>query len=150
MGLIFIGSGRRLSAEDCARIIGPVVRWLLHGASPEAFATAIYCARKGAHLAEYAILAVLLCSALRGPSGTGSCFLRWAKPGVVLALVILYAATDEFHQKFVPTRVGCVEDVLIDACGALLGIAGFYAAGVLCRRSSRPKALPASPRWPAT
>jgi len=144
MALIFAGSACRLSAEECARIIGPVVRWLLHGPSPDAFATAILCARKGAHVVEYAILSALLCWAL-APRPR----LR-PKAGVVLALALLYAGSDEFHQLFVPTRVGCVADVLIDACGAVLGIAAFHAAAALCRRSSLQAALPAGLRWPPT
>jgi VanZ family protein len=151
MALIFAGSACRLSVEDCGRIIGPVVRWLFHGPSPEAFTTAILCARKSAHVVEYAILAALLCRALApAPWPLGARPRLWPKGGVVLALALLYAASDEFHQLFVPTRVGCVADVLIDASGAALGIAGFYAASVLCRRGLRQTAVPAGPRSPAT
>ena len=39
---------------------------------------------------------------------------RWSEAGLVLALVALYAASDEFHQTFVPSRQGCVRDVLLD------------------------------------
>ena len=38
------------------------------------------------------------------------------------ALATLYAATDEFHQVFVPGRSGKVADVLLDSAGALLGV----------------------------
>lgn len=38
---------------------------------------------------------------------------------------MLYAGTDEFHQLFVEGRSGKVIDVLIDTCGAALGILGF-------------------------
>ena len=38
-------------------------------------------------------------------------------------LGVLYAASDEFHQLFVPGRAGRVSDVLIDSSGVLLGIA---------------------------
>ena len=45
-----------------------------------------------------------------------------------------YAATDEFHQIFVPGRAGMVTDVMIDSSGALAGIllaalAGFIIIG---------------------
>ena len=36
---------------------------------------------------------------------------------------IFYAATDEFHQLFVPGRYGMVRDVVLDFLGALTGIA---------------------------
>ena len=35
---------------------------------------------------------------------------------------ICYAATDEFHQLFVPGRYGMVRDVILDSMGALTGI----------------------------
>ena len=36
---------------------------------------------------------------------------------------LLYAASDEIHQLFVPGRSGEVRDVMIDFSGAVLGIA---------------------------
>lgn len=38
-------------------------------------------------------------------------------------LSVMYAVSDEWHQTFVPTRVGTPWDVLIDAAGAALGLA---------------------------
>ena len=69
-----------------------------------------YVLRKGAHMTEYAILAVLLVRA------TGS--YAWA-----FGLAVAYAATDEFHQTFVRGRHGSPLDVAIDAAGALIGLA---------------------------
>ena len=34
----------------------------------------------------------------------------------------VFAATDEFHQRFVPGRYGCLRDVLIDAAGSIIGL----------------------------
>ena len=68
-----------------------------------------YVLRKGAHMTEYAILAVLLVRA------TGS--LAWA-----FAFTVAYAASDEVHQLFVRGRHGSPIDVGIDAVGALIGI----------------------------
>ena len=65
--------------------------------------------RKLAHAAEYAILGALLVRA----TGRGS---------LAFTLVVLYAASDEFHQTFVEGRVGAVHDVAIDAVGAAIGI----------------------------
>ena len=42
-----------------------------------------------------------------------------------ILIVMLYAGTDEFHQMFVEGRSGKVTDVLIDTCGAVVGILGF-------------------------
>jgi VanZ family protein len=71
--------------------------------------TVDYVLRKGAHMTEYAILAVLLVRA------TGS--YAWA-----LALTVAYAASDEVHQIFVRGRHGSPIDVGIDAVGALIGL----------------------------
>jgi VanZ family protein len=34
----------------------------------------------------------------------------------------IFAVTDEFHQTFVASRTASRQDVLIDVCGALIGI----------------------------
>jgi VanZ family protein len=65
--------------------------------------------RKGAHVTEYAILGALLLRALHSEV-----------PAFLAGLA--FAASDEFHQHFVPGRHGAVYDVAIDACGILLGI----------------------------
>ena len=47
---------------------------------------------------------------------------RWRHAGLTLLIVFLYAATDELHQLFVPTREGTIRDVLIDTTGAAIGL----------------------------
>ena len=73
--------------------------------------------RKGAHFTEYAVL------------GMTVVFAFWEKLKkekkiipVALGICAFYAATDEFHQHFVPKRMGSVADVLLDSAGALAGI----------------------------
>jgi VanZ family protein len=68
--------------------------------------------RKLAHTAEYALLGALLVRAL-------------GRPPPALALGVLYAASDELHQHFVPGRRGAPLDVLIDAVGVTLGVAAW-------------------------
>lgn len=72
--------------------------------------------RKAAHVTEYFILFQLLFLAI-GKS------VQWPKRAwVALAITVLYAASDEFHQTFIPKRTGLVSDVLIDSLGAVLGM----------------------------
>ena len=90
----------------------------------EAFAEKIdHPVRKCAHASEYAVLGMLL----------APLFLTWgtdknqnpAQGKRILAAAgtgILYAASDEFHQLFVPGRSGQITDVLIDSGGLLAGI----------------------------
>ncbi len=90
--------------------------------------------RKGAHMCEYAVLAALALLHL-------SCypFSGGKAAALAFALTACYAATDEFHQIFVPGRAGQVTDVCVDSAGGLLGIAFLYACGA-CVRAARGKA----------
>lgn len=98
-----------------------------------------YPIRKLAHMTEFGILALLylwvlwnyrnkvteLCNRMncrfvkeRPHAGVS------ARKLGLLALIgaTIYAATDEFHQLFVPGRAGLVTDVLIDATGAAIAL----------------------------
>lgn len=79
---------------------GPVLTW------PE------YLLRKGAHVFEYAVLYGLV---RRGWPSLPS----WL-------FCVLYAASDEWHQSFVPGRMGRVSDVVLDSCAA--GLAAWFTA----------------------
>jgi VanZ family protein len=129
MGVIFSASGDRFSFQHTSRIIGPVVRWFFPHLSDEAVHAIVGIVRKCAHLAEYAVLALLLRWALRKPPESEAPPWRWPEAGLVLALVALYAASDEFHQTFVPSRQGCVSDVLLDTAGGAFGLLCWWAAG---------------------
>jgi VanZ family protein len=80
--------------------------------------------KKLAHLAEYAILTLLVWRAVSG--GTGERTKRWV-PWVIPAICIAYAASDEYHQSFVPGRRSSAGDVLIDTFGILLALGGMSA-----------------------
>ena len=84
--------------------------------------------RKGAHVAEYAVLGalLLLCVKQYLPEKEG-------RYQIVLAclLGVLYAASDEFHQTFVPGRSGEIKDVCIDSIGVVLGNLLIYAASIV-------------------
>ncbi|MDD5655656.1 MAG: VanZ family protein [Elusimicrobia bacterium] len=74
-----------------------------------------YPLRKAAHMAEYAVLFLLLRRALRGTCAE-TAFWSWAAG----LLTVLYAMSDEYHQTFVPGRSGRWSDVAVDAAGAAL------------------------------
>jgi VanZ family protein len=73
--------------------------------------------RKLAHFIEYLIFGFLVSLAVGLLPG---------KPKVMFVLVfifwVLYAATDEVHQAYVPGRNPSIVDVFIDSAGALAGI----------------------------
>ena len=114
--------------------------------------------RKLAHFTEYLVLGILAVNALR-------LHISWSKrnlkskavarpaalparnttapsrniltPALSWAFCILYAASDEFHQLFVPGRAGLITDVCIDSAGALLGILLFLTALHLTSRRAK-------------
>lgn len=45
---------------------------------------------------------------------------------IASAFVLLYAVSDEFHQRFVPGRSSEVRDVMIDTTAGVVGV-GIYA-----------------------
>jgi hypothetical protein len=68
---------------------------------------------KGWHFTEFAILTVLTSAAIGWFDGKSS-----ARPIYLAMLIcIAFAASDEWHQSFVPDRFGTVQDVLIDSLG---------------------------------
>jgi VanZ family protein len=119
--LIFIGSTDILSAQQTSRFLFPFLRWLDPHISLAAINTIHTVIRKLGHVIEYAILAVLLWRSVGASQGfkakTPNLFVTvWLACGI-------FAATDEFHQLFVPSRTAASSDMLIDICGATIGLA---------------------------
>jgi VanZ family protein len=77
--------------------------------------TAEVVLRKLAHVTEYFVLAALFVRALRR-SGVAA-----ALP-LAIAAALGYAASDEWHQSFVPGRTATPRDVAIDAAGIALAV----------------------------
>jgi VanZ family protein len=121
LGFIVVGSTDLMSAEHTSRIIAPLLRWLKPDISAEAIAQVQFVIRKLGHITEYAILAMLLWRLLR--LGTN----LQMKMSILFITVwtgcAILAATDEFHQSFVPSRTASPIDVMIDICGAIVGLA---------------------------
>ncbi len=120
LGVIFVGSTNVMSAEHTSRYIVPFLLWLKPGMSPKTIWIILIIARKCAHIAEYAVLALLLWRALRSVPALRSKTLMVF--GAVLLGCALFAASDEFHQTFVKSRTPSFRDVLLDVAGALLGL----------------------------
>ncbi|MBI3913685.1 MAG: VanZ family protein, partial [Chloroflexi bacterium] len=79
---------------------------------------------KGIHLAQYAILAALFYLPLNGNARA------WV---TAFVLASLYGASDEWHQSFVATRQGSLNDWLIDSASALGALALLFAVQQLKR-----------------
>jgi VanZ family protein len=118
MILIFAGSSDALSAEHTSRFIVPFLHWLDPTMSAATIVTVHMMIRKLGHFSEYAILAALIWRGIRGTLSIS---------GALLALsaffaAAVFAASDEFHQSFVPTRTASAHDVMIDCTGALFAV----------------------------
>jgi VanZ family protein len=129
MGLIFSASSDSHSYEHSSRLVEPLLRWLFPHWSEARVHNLHELFRKCAHLAEYAVLALLLWRAVRRPVKNDPRRWNWAEAGLALSIVFLYGASDEFHQIFVPNRTAQVSDVLIDTAGGAAGLLALWLAG---------------------
>ena len=104
MGVIFAFSHQANSSEKTAVVFGGFNIF----------------ARKMGHISEFGALYLLLRQALRKHIDI--------KKATYLAvlLAILFAASDEWHQSFVPGRSACVEDVMLDSSAVLVA---FFCTG---------------------
>ncbi len=126
MVLIFSASSDRQSSHRSSRLIEPFLRWLFPQLTNDAVWWIVLLVRKLAHLTEFALLALLLWRALRRP---GDRSWSWCQARNAWLIAALYAASDEWHQWFVPDRQASAWDVLIDASGAAAGLVGLWALG---------------------
>ena len=129
MVLIFSASSDSHSYEHSSRLIAPLLHWLFPQMPETRVDAIVYFTRKCAHLTEYAVLALLLWRAVRRPMKNDPRPWVWPEAGLALAIVFLYAASDEFHQIFVPTRTAQVSDVFIDTAGGAASLLALWAFG---------------------
>src|SRR5579862_5260453 len=112
--VIFNFSTDSFSKEHTSSFILPILQWLLPRASAETIDFLHFLIRKCAHLFEYFFFSALLFRAVRAPAQGWN--VRWAVTALFLAA--MFAASDEYHQTFVPSRGPSVHDVLLDISAA--------------------------------
>jgi VanZ family protein len=122
MIVIFSASADTESTERTSRFLEPFLRWLNPNVSTATIELVRLIVRKAAHAGEYALLSWLAWRAFRRPRRHEKRPWSWPIAAATLGTVILYAATDEFHQLFVPNRTGSFKDVCIDAAGGAFGL----------------------------
>lgn len=125
MVVIFSASSDSHSYEHSSRLVEPFLRWLFPKMPQPQIETIHHILRKCCHLTEYAILALLFWRALHLANNNLPVW-SWPKVGGTLLLVFIFAATDEFHQRFVPTRTPLVSDVFIDTTGGAIGLLALW------------------------
>jgi len=132
MTLIFGASTSLGRPENTSLFVRPFLLWLNPHMSEATIEKIHFVVRKTAHFLEYIILGLLLWRLIHFDPAWAAC--RSWEFLTALLLAALYAASDEFHQCFVPGREAAVRDVLLDTCGAGVGLAALWAA-----RQLRPK-----------
>ena len=133
--LIFLFSTERFSGAHTGGIVEALLRQSFPGLPINEVERIHTLIRKLGHLSEYFIFALLLMRALRAEIDDKSTL-----QAIFLSILvtILYAASDEFHQSFVPSRSASVTDVMIDAAGGGCGTLLSYLRN---RRSKAPSNL---------
>jgi VanZ family protein len=117
LAFIFWMSTEMFSAQHTYFVIEPILRWFYPSISHKSILLIHTAIRKSAHVTEYFISGVLLFRAFRAGS-TEPRSLRWALLSVLVVIVI--AASDEFHQSLVFARTPSIIDVGIDTLGGIL------------------------------
>lgn len=125
MALIFTASSDAHSEQHSSRLVEPLLHWLFPHLPQADIEDIHFFLRKCAHVTEYAVFALLVWRALHAAANALPTW-SWPKVGGTLLLVFGYAATDEFHQRFVPTRTPTVRDVFIDTAGGALGLLALW------------------------
>jgi VanZ family protein len=118
MSLIFLFSTDLFSATNTTSLLQPILSSLLPDVTSDQIETIHLITRKLGHWGEYFILAILCIRALYIELPGQSQIRRAAS---AIAITTLYAASDEWHQSFVPSRSASIVDVLIDCVGAMCG-----------------------------
>ena len=140
MSLIFSASSDAHSYQHSSTLFVPLLHWLFPEMSSEHIEAIHHLFRKCGHLTEYALLALLLWRAIhstRNPINTPERSQeewRWDEAGLTLAIIFLYAASDELHQIFVPLRTALVTDVFIDTSGGTAGLIILWLLGKIFKR----------------
>lgn len=127
MAIIFVASTSAGTSSHSGWILRHMLAWLgiAPRLTPVQFETANHFARKAAHLTEYALLGGLVHRALGSPYPPAAAWPeRWGPRRLlaVVAVVALYAASDEFHQIFVASRTPAMADVMLDTVGGAIGM----------------------------
>jgi VanZ family protein len=146
MGLIFYLSSQ--VADQSARLSSGITEFFIRmitAVFPKIHIDMEYLGfaiRKLAHFLSYLVLGILVLNAF------GKCGVHGYKRILFSAIVcILYAASDEIHQLYVPGRGGQIRDVLIDSSGAGTGFILYSITRKfsLLKKESKTEILPGNP-----
>lgn len=139
VAFIFSASGSGFSFSNTSRVVRPLMLWLFPDISEESLYFVHYLVRKASHIAEYALLALLLARAFLSSSRA---LLRRHWIGVSFLVVLLCASLDEFRQSFIGSRIGSIYDVLIDMLGGAMALTAILVWRIYRRSGADVSPLP--------
>jgi VanZ family protein len=141
MIIIFIGSHDPASGEKSDFISGFFTKVFAYitgyQLNHEQGALTSFVIRKLAHISEYFLLTLSYYYAVSKTFKNTTSFHKTYFIAFLMGLV--YAVSDEYHQTFIPGRVGLYEDVLIDSVGILLSYFWYYRVSLTHYRTSHRK-----------
>lgn len=117
MGFIYWMSTDTFSSQNTFSWVETLLRFLVPKISFQDIVSLHTLIRKSAHVTEYFVLGLLLFRMFRGGSAS---LWSWRWPLFAVTIVVLWAASDEFHQSFVSSRTASAVDVAIDTAGGIL------------------------------
>jgi VanZ family protein len=114
LGVLIFESTDLMSSQHTGGLLHRLVTRIFGHINVARFEEFHHVLRKTGHFLGYGMLCLLLFRALRD-TFTGT-IRRWT--GLAIALTFLVASMDEIHQRFIPSRGGHFQDVLLDTAGA--------------------------------
>lgn len=144
MAIIFLFSSQNAEAssstssfpaEILAKFINPSIDTLSNADRQTLLDNCQFAVRKLAHFSVYTILGIFSYIAFRGYERISPKL----KVLLTAALCLLYAASDEIHQYFVPGRSCHLRDVIIDFSGSVFGIVIVIAILAIIRKMKKSR-----------
>lgn len=125
MAAIFFFSTDSFSGENTGSLLYNIARWFFPELTIEQFRPIHFVIRKVAHFTEYGLLALMLFRAFR--SGDA---IRWQRRWAISSWLVMaaYALLDEYHQTFVASRTGTINDSLVDILGGTAALLALWQA----------------------
>lgn len=118
MSIIFFMSNQPSQVSDGhSRLVVQILMFIGADINSASADLANFIVRKVAHFTEYMILAYLIFNVLEFYCKDRNKLILFS-----IALVFMYASSDEIHQYFIPGRECAFRDVLIDTSGGITAI----------------------------